>query len=167
MSSAVNRPRRSELGAQRGVVFGAGLVGVIILAFGFLGFLRFEPVGQHSGVHAEVIGVFATDPATGLPLGKAESTFRPDQPFVAVVDWSALPPDLVVAARWYDALGSLVGGQGPAPAGTLALQPPVGTTLEAGGRPNLPGDYLFVVERWSDGRPVEVLARSAAVVVSS
>jgi hypothetical protein len=161
-----SRPPRSEVGAQRAIVLGVGLVAVLVLVLGLSAFLHFEPRGQRSGLEVRVVGVYPIDPATGSLVGPATTTYRPDQAFGAVVDWSSLPAQATVAAHWYDAMGTPVGGVGPGSPAELSREPVVGTRLEAGGRPNLPGTYVFVVERWSGGRAVEVLARSAVLVVN-
>jgi hypothetical protein len=156
-----------ELGLQRGLVLLLGLLSCLVLGLGLYAFTVFEPPGEHTNVRARVLGVFPVDPATGRVGSHPSREFAPDQPFAAVVDWGSLPPDLVVAARWFDGEGSLVGGVGPAPAGQLSSHPVVGTILEAHDRPNPPGTYEFVVEQYSGGRPVAVLARLFVQVTSS
>jgi hypothetical protein len=79
-----------------------------------------------------------------------------------VVDWKSLPSDLTVAAHWYEDTGQELGGVRPAAATEQADKPipievPAGTEVPSGA-------YVFVVERYSGGRSVQVLARSAITV---
>src|ERR1700720_4790132 len=80
-------------------------VAVVILAVGLVEFVYFEPPGQATGAKARIVGVYAYDPSTGNSLGTDRSAFTRTGAFAAVVDWSGLPPDLSVDARWYDAFG--------------------------------------------------------------
>jgi len=135
-----------------------GLMGLLILAVGLIEFVSFEPPGQATGTVAKIGGVYAYDPASRSVKGAAQERFARDQPFAAVVDWSSIPAGTTVAARWFDSFGEVVGQVGPAPAGDLGSAP-VPVALPEGLTRNIPGTYLFVVERISKGQPVEVLAR--------
>jgi hypothetical protein len=144
-----------------------GAVALIILAAGLIDFLAFEPPGQSTGAHATVKGVFHYDPATREVSGPDSQRFTLDEAFAAVVDWTSLPPAMEVAARWYNTLGTTVGGVGPAPAGQLTENSIVPVKIPQGFRHNVPGDYTFVVERYQDAQPVEVLARRLVYVRSA
>jgi hypothetical protein len=139
-------------------------VAVVILAVGLVEFVYFEPPGQTTGAKARIAGVYAYDPATGTTLGTDKSAFTRTQDFAAVVDWSGLPPDLNVDARWYDTFGSVVGRVGPSTPDQLGNSSIVPVTTPQGLHHNLPGDYTFVVERLQGGVPVEVLARRIVLV---
>jgi hypothetical protein len=56
---------------------------------------------------------------------------------------------------------------GPGNPTQLANQTVVPVAVPAGLKYNLPGQYIFVVERISGGVPVEVLARRIVLVVRS
>lgn len=140
------------------------VVAVLILAIGLGEFLYFEPPGQTTGLKATIVGVYQYDPTTSKTFGADRSTFTTTQDFAAVVDWASLPPSITVDARWYDTFGTIVGRAGPGTPAQLADQ----TTVPVG-RPgplknNVPGRYLFVVERLGNGIPVEVLARRLVLV---
>jgi hypothetical protein len=139
-------------------------VGVVILCVGLVEFVYFEPPGQASGVHATIAGVYRYQPESGKTVGPDRSEFARADDFAAVVDWSSLPPDLVVDARWYDTFGSLRGEAGPGTAQELADHRIVPVEVPAGSKFVLPGRYTFVVERLRGGLPVEVLARRFIVV---
>jgi hypothetical protein len=142
-----------------------GLVGVLILVAGLADVLAFAPPGQHTGTQARIVGVYVYGPTTGRTTGDPRRIFGRDQAFAAEVDWGSLPPDMVVGARWYNSLDQAVGGVGPARAGTLAADHAV--VVERGSsdsRHNLPGHYRLVVLRYSQGQPVEVLARQTVLV---
>jgi hypothetical protein len=142
-----------------------GTVAILILALGFLFFLHFAPPGQGTGLRARVQGVYAYDPSTKRLHGAPSTTFPPDQPFAARVDWSSLPTTVTVGAHWYNSLEQEIGGVGPASAGALARRgTPVVQTLPQGGAENLPGDYTMVVARYSNGQAVELLARTSVLV---
>ena len=81
-----------------------------------------------------------------------------------MVDWSGLPADLNVDARWYDAFGSVVGRVGPSTPAKLGSSSLVPVITPPGLHHNLSGDYTFVVERLQSGVPVEVLARRIVLV---
>jgi hypothetical protein len=139
-------------------------VAVVILAVGLVEFVYFEPPGQTTGVKARIAGVYQYDPATGNTIGPDRSSFVRTEEFAAVVDWSGLPPDLSVDARWYDTFGSVVGRVGPSPPAALGPRTIVAVTVPQGLHHNLPGHYTFVVERLQGGLPVEVLARRIVLV---
>jgi hypothetical protein len=140
-------------------------VAVLILAVGLVEFVYFEPPGQTTGAKARIVGVYAYDPATGTTLGTDRSAFGRSEEFAAVVDWSGLPPNLNVDARWYDGFGTIVGrvgpGSRPSELGTSSVVPVI---TPPGLHHNLPGQYTFVVERLQGGLPVEVLARRIVLV---
>jgi hypothetical protein len=50
------------------------------------------------------------------------------------------------------------------PAGKLVGTPPVRVNVPRGLKTNIPGEYVFVVERVAHGQPVEVLARRLVLV---
>lgn len=143
-----------------------GLVALLILGLGVVTLLRFAPLGQHSGYRAHVVGVYPYDARSGQVDGPPSTHFRRDQPFAAQVDWSRLPPEMVVAARWYDSLDSQVGSVGPEPAGRLADRAalvPVVTRPER--HANLPGSYTLKVVRYAGGQPVELLDNESVMVL--
>ena len=81
-----------------------------------------------------------------------------------MVDWTSLPPDLVVGGQWFSGGFTIdVGGVGPARAARLREHSVV--PINFGDNRLPPGHYEFAVERYSGGRPVEVLARRTVVVV--
>jgi len=139
-------------------------VAVVILAVGLVEFVYFEPPGQTTGVKARIAGVYQYDPATGNTIGPDRSSFARTEEFAAVVDWSGLPPDLSVDARWYDTFGSVVGRVGPSTPAALGPRTIIAGTVPQGLHHNLPGHYTFVVERLQGGLPVEVLARRIVLV---
>jgi hypothetical protein len=141
-----------------------GVAGIVILAIGLTQFVVFEPPGQHSGITARIQGIFDYDPNTHQTFGSNKDHFKTDEPFAAVVDWASLPPDLVVGGHWF-ASGFTIdaGGVGPARAAALREHSAVPVNFGANRLPS--GHYEFAVERYSGGRPVEVLARRTVVVV--
>jgi hypothetical protein len=143
------------------------IVAIIILAVGVGEFLYFEPPGQKTGIKATIVGIFQYDPATNKAFGPDRSTFSRTQLFSAVVDWKSLPQNITVDARWYDNFEAIVGSVGPATPAQLAGQPIVPIALPTNLKHNLPGQYVFVVERWANGVPVEVLARRIVLVERS
>ena len=141
-----------------------GVVGILILGAGLLDFFSFEPLGQRTGAHATVKGVFHYDAAAKQVSGGDTRRFTADDAFAAEVDWSSLPAAMVVDAVWFNTLGTAVGGVGPQPAGELSGHTLIPVKIPEGFKHNLPGEYNFVVERYSQGRPVEVLARRLVYV---
>ena len=142
-------------------------VAVVILAVGLVEFVYFEPPGQTTGAKARIVGIYAFDPAAGITLGADRSAFSRSEEFAAKVDWSGLPPNLAVDARWYDTFGSIVGRVGPSTPGQLGSSSIVPVATPQGLHYNLPGRYTFVVERLQGGVPVEVLARRFVLVERS
>ena len=143
------------------------IVAILILAIGLVEFLYFEPPGQNTGLKATVVGVYQYDPATNKTFGPDRGAFTRTQLFAAVVDWKSLPPNITVDARWYDSFQSIVGSVGPGTPAQLANQPIVPIALPTNLKHNLPGQYVFVIERWTNGVPVEVLARRIVLVERS
>ena len=139
-------------------------VGVLILAVGLVEFVYFEPPGQATGAQARVVGVYTYDPTTGTVGGMDQSQFGRTQEFAAVVDWSTLPANLVVDARWYDGFGDIVGRVGPGTPQQLSADTIIPVIVPVGFHHSLPGHYTFVVERFQGGVPVEVLARRIVLV---
>ncbi|GAC1616288.1 MAG: hypothetical protein NVS9B1_26000 [Candidatus Dormibacteraceae bacterium] len=135
-----------------------GLMAIVIFIAGLVEFVTFEPPGQASGTTARIAGIYAYNATAGATSGPSRLRFGRDEEFAAIVDWASIPPTTVVAARWFDGFGEVVGAMGPAPAGMMA-SPIIPVTRSRELRSNLPGTYLFVVERISGGLPVEVLAR--------
>jgi hypothetical protein len=144
------------------VVYGA--VGVLILTVGLAQFVYFEPPGNTSGYKARIVGVFKYDPATQKTSGPDRSAFERTETFAAVVDWSTLPANITVDARWYDSFRVGVGGVGPGTPAQLADKTVVPVLVPPNLRYVLPGRYIFVVERLEGGVPVEVLARRIILV---
>ena len=56
---------------------------------------------------------------------------------------------------------------GPAPAGQLLDKTVIPVKTPPEFKHNVPGEYTFLVERYSEGRPVEVLARHLVLVRSA
>jgi len=143
-----------------------GVAGMVILAVGLAQFVHFEPPGQRTGLAARITGIFDYDVKTGNSFGPAKDHFRTNEPFAAAVDWSSLPPDLVVAANWFSGGFALdYGGVGPARAADLTEKSVV--PVNRGSQRFPSGRYEFVVERYAGGRPVEVLGRQSVIVVGS
>jgi hypothetical protein len=143
-----------------------GIAGIVILAVGLAQFVHYEPPGQQTGQAVKIAGVFDYDVKTGKTLGADKDHFRTNEPFAAVVDWSSLPPDLVVGANWFSggfALDS--GGVGPARAADLTEKSVVPVNRDTKRFPA--GSYDFVVERYAGGRPVEVLGGRSVIVVGA
>lgn len=141
-----------------------GTVGVVLLGVGLVEFVYFEPPGQTTGATAHILGIFEYDPKTGTTQGQDRTTFARTDEFAAVVDWSQLPHDIVVDARWFNSFGSIVGSVGPGTPAELGAQSTVPVIVPPGLHHSLPGHYSFVVERLKDGRPVEVLGRRIVLV---
>lgn len=156
--------RDPVLALYRGVLI-LGAAGLVILTLGLAEFFVFEPPGQTTGLTATVKGVYLYDPQTKQALAGDRKTFTRSQPFAAAVDWTGLPEDQRFGARWFDSFQAPAGGVGPSAPSSLASVVPV--KLPEGMKTFLPGTYLFVVERYSGGQPVEVIARRRVVVRAS
>jgi hypothetical protein len=139
-------------------------VGVLILATGLVEFAYFEPPGQTTGARAHIVGVFKFDAVSKQTVGADRSEFARDEEFAAVVDWSTIPANLTVDARWFDSFGSIDGQVGPSTPPELANDTVIPVQVPPGYHYVLPGTYTFVVERLKDGVPVEVLGRRFVVV---
>jgi len=139
-------------------------VGVVILCVGLVQFVYFERPGEETGVKAHIVGVYEYDAATHKTVGSDRSEFPRSAVFAAVVDWSSLPSNLVVDARWFDTFGSMRGEVGPAHPADLAAHSVVPVEVPPDLHFVLPGRYTFVVERVADGVPVEVLSRRFILV---
>src|SRR4029077_6160555 len=122
-------------------------VAVVILSVGLIEFVYFEPPGQTSGAKAHIDGVFQYDPTTQAAVGPDRSQFARTEQFAAKVDWTAIPGNLTIDAKWYDSFGSIEGQVGPDSPGRLGVQPLVPVTVPPGFHYVLPGRYTFVVER--------------------
>jgi hypothetical protein len=140
------------------------IVAILILAIGLGEFLYFERPGQASGLKATIVGVYQYDQNANKTVGPDRSNFTGAEDFAAVVDWSSLPPNLTVDARWYDTFGTIVGRAGPGTPAGLSDQTTIRVNAPAPFTRNLPGRYIFVVERLENGIPVEVLARRLVLV---
>jgi hypothetical protein len=146
------------------LLVGLGVAGILILAIGLAQFVHYEPLGQRTGQMVKIAGVYDYDLKTGQTLGSSKDRFRTDEPFAAVVDWSSLPPDLVVGANWFSGGFALdAGGVGPARAADLTEKSVV--PVNRGTQRFPAGRYEFTVERYAGGRPVEVLGRRSVSVV--
>ena len=144
------------------LVFAA--VSVLILVAGLVEFAYFEPQGHHTGLKATIAGVYVYDPDKKATVGPDRNSFPRTVQFAAVLDWSTLPKNVVVDARWYDGFGNVVGSLGPATPDKLAGQTIVPVKVPPGFSHNLPGHYVFVVERYEGGLPVEVIGRRVVLV---
>jgi hypothetical protein len=138
--------------------------GVVILAVGLLEFVHFEQPGQTSGVKAHILGVYQYDPVTGSTSGPDGIEFSRSDQIAAVVDWSSVPSDLTVDAKWLDSFGDVVGRVGPATPAELANHMIIPIVVPQGLHHSLPGHYTFVVERIQGDIPVEVLGRRIILV---
>ena len=134
-------------------------VSAVILSIGLVQFAYFEPIGENTGATATIVGVYKYNSTTGQIEGSDRSEFPREGEFAAKVDWSSLPSNLVVDARWYDSFGTLRGQVGPAPPADLADKSLVPVLVPEGYHFVLPGRYTFVVERLRNNLPVEVLGR--------
>lgn len=137
---------------------------ILIFIAGLVEFVYFEPPGQHTGLKATIVGVYQYDPDTTTTIGSDSNSFPRTVQFAAAVDWSSLPKDIVADARWYDGFGNTVGGVGPGTPQELASQTIVPVHTQPGFHHNLPGHYIFVVERDEGGVPVEVIGRRVVAV---
>jgi hypothetical protein len=140
------------------------VVAILILAVGLGEFLYFEPPGQNTGLKATIVGTYKYDPITKTTSGPDRRTFPSTEQFAGVVDWSSLPQNITVDARWYDSFEAIVGRAGPATPAQLGTQTTIPVGAPAALKHNLPGQYLLVVERLENGVPVEVLARRIVLV---
>jgi hypothetical protein len=140
------------------------VVAILILAIGLGEFFYFEPPGQTTGVKATIVGVYQYDAASHTTSGPDRRTFVRTEQFAAVVDWTSLPQNITVDARWYDSFEAIVGRVGPGTPAQLAGRTIVPVGVPVGQQHNLPGQYVFVVERLDNGVPVEVLARRIVLV---
>jgi hypothetical protein len=148
------------------LMVGLGVAGIVILAVGLAQFVHYEPPGQKTGQAVRIVGVYDYDAKRGKPIGRSRDHFRTDEPFAAIVDWSSLPPDLIVGASWFSGGFALdAGSVGPARAADLTEKSVV--PVNRGTQRFPAGRYEFVVERYSGGRPVEVLGRRSIIVVGS
>ncbi|HEY6115529.1 MAG TPA: hypothetical protein VI172_06185 [Candidatus Dormibacteraeota bacterium] len=134
-------------------------VSAVILSIGLVQFAYFEPIGENTGATATIVGVYKYNSTTGQIEGSDRSEFPREGEFAAKVDWSSLPSNLVVDARWYDSFGTLRGQVGPATPADLADKSLVPVLVPEGYHFVLPGRYTFVVERLRNNLPVEVLGR--------
>jgi hypothetical protein len=144
------------------LVFAA--VSLLILVAGLVEFAYFEPPGQHTGLKARIVGVYQYEPGHNSIVGPDRSSFPRTVEFAAVVDWSTLPHNVVVDARWYDGFGNVVGSVDPGTPDQLAGQSIIPVKVPPGFSHNLPGHYVFVVERYENGLPVEVIGRRVVLV---
>jgi len=150
------QPTRDEILPLYQTIVIVGIVALLVFFAGGMEFFLFEPVGQHTGLMARVEGVRLY--RNGKVEGEARNQYSRAEAFAAVVDWSSIPPETVVTARWFNGFGEVVGAVPPGPAGQMSADP-VPVKVPAGLDKNLPGTYLFVVERVVRGLPVEVLGR--------
>jgi hypothetical protein len=134
-------------------------VSAVILSVGLVQFAYFEPFGEDTGATATIVGVYEYNSTTGRIEGSDRSEFPREGEFAAKVDWSSLPSNLVVDARWYDSFGTLRGQVGPGTPADLADKSLVPVLVPEGYHFVLPGRYTFVVERLRNNLPVEVLGR--------
>lgn len=139
-------------------------VSILIFVAGLAEFAYFEPFGQHSGLKVHVAGVYQYDPDHKTTVGPDTNSFPRTVVFAAVVEWSSLPKDVVVDARWYDSFGNVVGGLGPGTPDQLAGQTIVAVQVTPPFHHMLPGHYTFVVQRYGGGVPVEVIGRRIVLV---
>ena len=148
-------------------MLGYGVVAILILVLGLVEYVHFEPPGQVSGSQARVVGIFDYDSAKNLTYGSDKNSFARSEQFAGVVDWSTLPQNIVVDARWINSFGETVGQVGPGTPADLLSETVVPVRVPTGLTHNLPGHYIFVVERLRNGLPVEVLARRIVLVERS
>jgi hypothetical protein len=139
-------------------------ISILIFVAGLAEFAYFEPLGQHSGLNVHIVGVYQYDPDHNTTTGPDSSTFPRTVLFAAVVDWSSVPKDIVVDARWYDSFGNTVGAVGPDTPDHFPGQTIVPVHVTPPFHHMLLGHYTFVVERYEGGVPVEVLGRRIVMV---
>jgi hypothetical protein len=135
-----------------------GAVAIVIFAVGAVEFIVYEPPGQATGTVAHIEGVYSYDPQADQLHGQPAEHFTRKQLFAAKVDWSSLPAEMLVDARWFNSFGEVVGKVDPAPAGRMTRSV-IPIAVPKGLDRNLPGTYIFVVERIAHGQPVEVVGR--------
>ena len=159
------KPGLDDLRPIVAIMASMGVAGLLAIAGGLAEFVHFEPPGHHSGLRARITGVYRYDPASNRTDTRASDRFAADEPFAAVVDWQALPGDLVVAGRWFVGdFGYAAGGAGPLAAADMA-RAHTAITTDRNPDGTVPADtYEFVVERFEWGRPVEVIARTSVAV---
>jgi hypothetical protein len=133
--------------------------GAVVLSIGLIQFAYFEPFGEKTGATATIVGVYQYNSTTGQLQGPDRSEFPREGEFAARVDWTSLPSNLVVDARWYDNFGTLRGQVGPGSPADLVDKSIVPVLVPEGYHYVLPGRYTFVVERLRNDLPVEVLGR--------
>ena len=150
------KPARDEILPLYQAIVIVGIVALLVFFAGGVEFFLFEPVGQHTGLMAKIEGVNLYK--NGHVEGGPRYEYSREEAFAAIVDWRSIPPDLVVTARWFNGFGEVVGSIPPGPAGQMPPDP-VPVRVPPGLDKNLPGTYLFVVERVVHGKPVEVLGR--------
>ena len=136
-----------------------GAFAILILVAGVAEYVHFEPFTSSAGVHANVVGIYAYDPATSQTSGPNRERFARNEQFAAVVDWSGLPQNITVKAVWYDSFENIVGSVGPGTPTELRDQTIVPAAVPQGLHYHLPGQYIFAIERLDHGRPVEVIGR--------
>ena len=114
-----------------------GAAGAVILLAGFGVFLYYQPIDQQAThAAARITGVYRYNPVSGKTAGAKSARFANTDVPAAVVDWGTLPPEMVVAAHWYDANGVVEGGVGPAaaagqPAGPIPIEAASGAVAGA------------------------------------
>jgi hypothetical protein len=146
------------------VLLAYAAVAIAILVVGLVEFVHYEPYGQTTGSAAHIVGVYRYNLNTQTTSGSDQSVFARNQTFAVVVDWSSLPKNITVDARWYDSFGDVVGRVGPGTPADLGGRSTIPVPVPNGFQFMLPGDYIFVVERLQNGDPVEVLARRIVLV---
>jgi len=139
-------------------------VSILVFVAGLAEFAYFEPFGQHTGLKVHIAGIYQYDPQHKTTVGSDSNAFPRTVLFAAVVDWSSLPKDIVVDARWYDSFGNAVGGVGPGTPDQLATQTIIPVHVTPPFHHMLPGHYTFVVQRSAGGVPVEVIGRRIVMV---
>ena len=73
-------------------------------------------------------------------------TFARNEHFAAVVDWSSLPGNITVDARWYNSFQVVVAQVGPGTPSQLANQTVVPVAVPAGLKYNLFGQLLLTAD---------------------
>lgn len=150
-SNSLPEPRRAYA-----LLAVAGLLGTAVLLVGAGQLVLYEVPSHNSGLHAAIEGVYPFDVDRQAVDGPAATEFDAGSvdALAARVTWADLPPTTIVSGDWYDSSGALVARSGPAAA---ARMHPI---VVAGDDAALsPGAYLFAVERWDGGTPIEVLTK--------